>query len=213
MSSNIFYKQLFSNKNLYFIASFIVLVTATILLLILLKGQTADNLQAKLLSESSKELSQVVTKKQMQVEEKVLAAKSIPDVGEVIDPKESISEVTRYLDEVFVNFPGEFVNTSLTFSELREAEGLAYSEVNLNITSTEENFYNFLNFVENTGFTSAAETRLMEIRSINMTLSSANEEDSLNYRVVMRIYFQSQTAEEEIQTDENTSSINPFSNQ
>lgn len=211
MNTLSYYKQLFSKKNLYFVASFGVLVVSTIMLLLLLKGQTADNLQAKIFSESSKEVSLQVVEKQREVEDLKADLISLPDSDLVIDPEEDIAEVTRYLDDVFANFPGEFVNTSLAFSDLREGEGLAYTEVNLNITSTRDNFFNFLEFVENTGFTSDGQARLMEVRSINISLSSSGEEDTLSYRVVMRIYFQTQTAEEDIEAEAQETN-NPFGN-
>lgn len=204
-----YYKQLFSKKNLYFIASFAVLVTAIIMLLVLLRGQASSNLQAKIFSETSKEVSVEVIEKQRAVADSKVELEFLPDTNMVIDPEEDISAVTRYLDEIFAQFPGEFVNTSLTFSELRESEGLAYTEANLNITSSRENFDNFLKFVENTGFSPDGQSRLMEIRSININLDTTENDETLSYRVVMRIYFQSQT-EEEVQATPSEQTNNPF---
>lgn len=200
------YKQLFSKRNLYFIASFIVLVFATIALLFLLKDQSADNMQAKLIAQTSK--GYMADADQLELVKRSLRdeVNLLPDPDEVINPEENITEVTRYLDNVFSDFRGEFVNSTLNFSELKEESGLAYTEAVLNITSTRSNFFEFLSFIESTGFSRDGANRLMEIRSININLNTSDEEDSITYRVTMRIYFNESKQDDTSTIEESESS-------
>jgi len=195
-------KELFSKTNLYFVASFVVLTAAILSLLILLKDQTQINAQASALAALSKDYAKEISEQNLTIKDLKDKVELLPDSSEVLKKDNgSVTAITRELDDIFSDFNAKstFINTTLNFTEVQEELGMKYVEADLSILSSRENFFTFLDYVENTGFVGDKASRLMEIRSINITLNTSSTsqieegeeeaEETLNYRITLRIYF------------------------
>lgn len=176
--------------NYYYFASLGVIILTTAVLLFLLRGQTLDNAEARLISIKASEISQEISSQKLQIEDLKRNIENLPAVDEVLmDP--NITEITRFLDRSFTslnNSRDPFINSTLNFSQVQEENGIKYIEASLNIDSSLSNFFRFLEFVETTGFNGEEASPLMEIKSINLNLSRASDVEIISYRVVMRIY-------------------------
>lgn len=176
--------------NLYFGAALVVLILTTALLITLLKSQSGVNYQAKLIVEQTEAYKTEITQQKSNLAETQRTLQVSP-TSDVLPADTSTNQITRMLDDYFASLPGNAVNSTLSFTDFRTAEdlNLVYTDATLTLVSSESNFYEFLRYVETSGFSSNSAINLMEVRSISINFSSDEQDDTLNYRVTLRIYF------------------------
>lgn len=149
------------------------------------------------MQETRVEIQSAITDDSTALRDLQLKVDDRPEISEILESESNITDLTRYIDEVFGSMNTErdpFINTTLSFGDVSTDEDLKYTDAQLAITSTKANFFRFLEFVETTGVGPHEVNQLMEIRSINISLPAADaeseegEEELLNYRITLRIF-------------------------
>lgn len=98
----------------------------------------------------------------------------------ILPPDENYTDLTRQLDNYFAeqDRPGNNVfQRSLRFSKGAPAEGMnsiSILPMNMNIETTRENFFDFLEFINSSGSLESG-VRLMEIKSIQLNFPEGGE--------------------------------------
>jgi len=193
MQNNPSTKPIIKRANFYFGASLLVLILTTVLLLLMLNNQNKVNTLAQRLIDKTEGLH--LSEKQLQANiQDILTNVELADISKAIPDEVNTNQITREFDDYFSSRDGAAINNSLNFSSVSEDETtkLSYVDATLSISSDEENFYNFLRFVETSGISQSETRRLMEIRSIDISFNSASS-DTLSYRLTVRVYFKSNT--------------------
>lgn len=182
-------KAITKKANFYFGASLLVLIMTTALLLLMLNNQNKVNTEAESLLYDTESLTQMGDKLQARLNI-IESEGGTQNLDSVLPNGLDINEITRSFDKYFSDIGEGALNTSLNFSaaSIDELTGLHYVDANLSIKSDEQNFYDFLRFVETSGVSENSTRSLMEIRSINISFSNATE-DSFAYNVTVRIYY------------------------
>lgn len=113
---------------------------------------------------------------------------------------EQYTELTRQLDNYFEEHdkPGNpLVQTSLRFGKgavVEGAAGISVLPVSMNIETTRENFFRFLDFVESSG-SLESNTRFLEIKSIQLNFPEGGEalkdaRQKINVTLEINAYYQ-----------------------
>jgi len=176
------------STNIYFGAAFIILVLTTVSLIFMLNNQKEVNLQASLLLENAEEYKELLNQQRVEIR-RISREIDLTSLETVLPESEMINELTRMFDSFFSSLPGVAFNPVLSYTESQmsdEIPGLMYTDATLSITSSEDNFFEFLRYIEKSGISAEENNRLMEIRSINISFT---EGEALSYRVILRIYF------------------------
>ncbi|MBU1992103.1 MAG: type 4a pilus biogenesis protein PilO [Patescibacteria group bacterium] len=119
------------------------------------------------------------------------------EILNVFPEQEQYTELTRKLDDYFTSVGSSkslLVANNLQFGSSRVSEDENYYvlPINMTITASEDNFYNFLNFIHQSGSLSS-QTRIMDIRSIKINFRSpgaASGAEEINFNVQLNAYYQ-----------------------
>jgi len=178
-----------SKANLYFGAALIVLVLTTVLLLVMLRGQSKINSIAQILIDKTATFNLEAKQLTANLQDYKTTSETT-DISQVIPDHLNINDITREFDNYFTQVEGYAVNTSLNFtsSDTDEETGLDYVDASLSINSDEANFYNFLQYIETSGISSTSVRRLMEVRAIDINFSEQSKDD-WSYKITVRIYY------------------------
>jgi hypothetical protein len=189
MTNSTTQRPMVKKANFYFGASLLVLVLTTALLLIMLRQQNKINSLAQTIVDKTETLA--LSEKQLLANiQDYQTTLELADIDQSIPEEVDINQITRDFDDYFAKRSDGAVNNSLNFSAVSEDETtkLNYVDATFSITSDEDNFYDFLKYIETSGISEGEARRLMEVRSIDISFS-AQEQTDLNYRVTVRIYF------------------------
>lgn len=118
----------------------------------------------------------------------------------ILPSDENYTDITRQLDNYFAEHDKQ--GNPIFLSNLRFGKGESVADVpslsglsiNMNIQSTRDNFYKFLEFVKNSGSLDTG-VRLMEINSINLNFSEGGEivkdpKQQIDFNMDMTAYYQ-----------------------
>lgn len=118
-------------------------------------------------------------------------------LSSVFPSQENYTELTKTFDEYFyannrTNNP--IIVTDMSFGAPLDDKSGKYQilPIAMNITSSESNFYKFLNFVQDSG-TLSKSVRLLDLKSIQMNFSqedSVNSKSTIQFRADINAYFQ-----------------------
>lgn len=120
------------------------------------------------------------------------------DVNAVLPVNEEYTELTRELDAFFVDElstksnPIFVSNLNYAQPKLDESGEYSFLPVTLTITCTKENFFKFLDYIENSG-SLTDKGRLMDIQSIQVNLkegATAAQKGQVSLNVTLHAYFQ-----------------------
>lgn len=121
-------------------------------------------------------------------------------MASILPPDENYTDLTRQFDAYFDQHdqPGNSIfQSSLRFGKGTPVPGMTYISalpVSTNIEATRDNFFKFLEFINNSG-SLETETRLMEIKSIQINFPEGGEvvddlKQKINFNVEMLAYYQ-----------------------
>jgi len=100
---------------------------------------------------------------------------------------------TRFIDDYFFrnNFlSNEIFLKSMIYGQANQEDGYMVLPVSMSITSSKNNFTNFLKYVENSGALQS-NVRVMDIKSIDVTFREDDNKNRLyDYRVSLNVYYQ-----------------------
>ena len=107
---------------------------------------------------------------------------------------------TRFIDDYFFrnNFlSNEIFLKSMVYGQASAMDGYYVMPVSMSITSSKNNFMNFLKYVESSGALQS-NVRVMDIKSIDVTFREDDNKNRLyDYRISLNVYYQgSETTEE-----------------
>jgi hypothetical protein len=121
------------------------------------------------------------------------------EVGDVFPAMENYTELTRDLDEYFKTksqTDNPLVATNLQYGSPKVSEDGNYYVLPLSMTisSSEENFYDFLSYVDKSGALSS-KTRIMDITSIKINFRDPTGKqkkggEEINFNVQLNAYYQ-----------------------
>ncbi len=117
----------------------------------------------------------------------------VTELGKVFPQTPELTNFTRTIDDYFYrnNFASnEIFLKNMSFGEPMAGEGFQSTAVSMSITSSKNNFINFLNYVENSGALKS-NVRVMDIDSIDVTFrEDAQGPELYDYRISLNIYSQ-----------------------
>lgn len=138
-----------------------------------------------------KQFAEVRAKKQTELAKKL---------ANILPPDENYTDLTRQLDQYFIDH--DKAGNPIFQSSLRFGKGTAFPgltgvsalSMSMNLEATRDNFYKFLDFVDNSGSLETG-TRLMDINSIQLNFPEGGEvvknlKQDLNFTVEMNAYYQ-----------------------
>jgi len=114
----------------------------------------------------------------------------------VFPPSDSYTELTRAFDvlESKLNRAKDpFVISNIDYQDVQTSEDGTYKylPLRMTITASNDNFTKFLQYIEESG-TLSDKIRLMDVQSINLSLSEESEDDvkTINFSIKINAYFQ-----------------------
>lgn len=117
------------------------------------------------------------------------------DVNQIVPAGENFTNLTRDLDAFFLGLSKSnnpiFVSNLQYGSPAKDPSGeLSYLPVNLTIESSKDNFFNFLNYIEESGNLND-KVRLMDIQSIKINFKNGGTGGEVSLNVSLNAYFRS----------------------
>lgn len=192
-------------SNMYFLTALIMIAAAVVYgvfqfqIMTSMEAASLDNARTvKMLSDS---LQKEKTSFKIFADERAKRQKEFREkISSVLPPDENYTDLTRLFDDYFADNdkPGNpMLQNSLRFGKGAPVESLpsvSALPISMNVEATRENFFNFLDFIKNSGSLESG-VRLMEVKSINFSFLDAAEDtkdlkQKMNFSVEMIAYYQ-----------------------